>query len=354
MKLDELIRRPSAWLAAPSGAETDIIVSSRIRLARNVHEAAFPGWAGEEETARLFRRLRDAVAATATLRDGVFWEMKDVDEIDRQLLRERHLISLELAEKHGGSGVAVKPDETVSVMVNEEDHLRIQVMRPGGDLESLWMLADRLDSEIEASVPFAFSSRLGFLTACPTNVGTGMRASVMLHLPALRLLNEMDPVTKGLNKIGLAVRGLFGEGTEASGNMFQVSNQSTLGEDEAAIIQRLLQVIAELVEHERNARGRLAEGTPDLLRDHIGRSIGVLAHAFLLPSAEALDCLSGLRLGMELGLLRGIDAAAINEMVMMTQPAHLQKKSGKPLDVAERDALRASLIREKIAAVAIA
>ncbi len=354
MKIDALISRPSAWLAATTGPETEIVISSRIRLARNVRDAAFPGWAGDEETMRLFRRLRDAVRTVSKLRDGVFWEIAALEELDRRLLCERHLISAELAIKKSGSGVAVSSDETVSVMLNEEDHLRLQIMRPGLDLLSMWQVADWLDSEIEALVPFAFSSRLGFLTACPTNVGTGLRASVMLHLPALRLLNEMEPVSKGLDKIGLAVRGLFGEGTEASGNMFQISNQSTLGESEPAIIKRLLQVVEELVEHERNARRRLIEGLADNLRDHIGRAIGVLNYAYLLPSAEALDSLSGLRLGVEMGLLRGVDTVTINEMVMMTQPAHLQKLSAKSLDVAERDRLRARLIREKIAAVTIA
>lgn len=354
MTFDDLIRRPSAWLAAPAGPDPEIVISSRIRLARNVRDAAFPGWAGDDETVRIFRRLRTAVSEIAVLRDGVLWEMDGIDEIDRLLLRERHLISSELAEKSRGSGVAVSADETVAVMINEEDHLRLQIMRPGLDLMAMWKVADRLDDGIEAVVPFAFCSRLGYLTACPTNVGTGMRSSVMLHLPALRLLNEIEPVTKGLNKIGLTVRGLFGEGTEASGNMFQVSNQSTLGEDEPAVIRRLMQVIVELVEHERNARQRLIENMADNLRDHIGRAIGVLTHAHLLPSDEALDGLSGVRLGMELDMVRGVDAATINEMVMMTQPAHLQKLSGKLLDPADRDVLRSSLIRERLASIAIA
>ncbi len=354
MKIDSLIGRPSAWLAVPDGSDAGIVVSSRIRLARNVRDAAFPGWAGDDETMRLFRRLRDAVRSVSELRDGVFWEIAQLDDLDRQLLRERHLISAELEFKKNGSGVAVTQDETVSVMVNEEDHLRLQIMRPGLDLTSMWDVADRLDSEIGELIPFAVHARLGFLTACPTNVGTGLRASVMLHLPALRLLKEMDPVVKGLDKIGLAVRGMFGEGTDASGNMFQVSNQSTLGESEAEIIRRLLQVVAELVEHERNARRRLIEGGSHGLRDHIGRALGVLNYAHLLPSAEALDCLSGLRLGVEMDMLSGIHAATINEMVMMTQPAHLQKVSGKRLDAAERDQLRAQLIREKIVTVHIA
>ncbi len=354
MNFDSLISRPSAWLSASAGPDPEIVISSRIRLARNVRDAAFPGWAGEDEAMRLFRRLKDAVCAVRILGEGMFWEMKNLEDIDRQLLRERHLISVELSEKGNGSGVAVSVDETVSVMINEEDHLRLQIMRPGSGLLALWKVADKLDSEIEAAVPFAFSPRLGFLTACPTNVGTGLRASVMLHLPALRLLNEMEPVTKGLGKIGMVVRGLFGEGTEASGNMFQVSNQSTLGEDEQSVVGRLLQVVAELVDHERNARRRLLENAAVKLRDHIGRSIGVLNHAYLLPSSEALDCLSGVRLGLELGILRGADNDAVNEMVMMTQPAHLQKINGSPLDAFERDKCRARLLRDKIAAVAIA
>lgn len=351
MKVDDLMNRPSAWLAAPNGPGTEVVISSRIRLARNVRDAAFPGWAGDDETMRLFRRLRQALGSVSALRDGVFWDVSALEALERHLLRERHLISSELAARKSGSGVAVSADETVSVMVNEEDHLRLQIMRPGLDLSAMWDVADRLDSEIEALIPFAFSPRLGFLTACPTNVGTGLRASVMLHLPALRLLDEMEPVNKGLDKIGLAVRGMFGEGTEASGNMFQISNQSTLGESEREIIQRLLQVVGELIGHEQNARQRLLEGSADRLRDHIGRAIGVLTYAYLLPSAEALDALSAVRLGMEMDLVRGAPAATINEVVMMTQPAHLQKLSGQLLDAAERDRQRARMIRGKLPAI---
>ncbi len=347
MTIEQLLQQPSAWLAA--GKDAGPVVSSRIRLARNVKDVAFPGWAGAEECERLWNRVRPALEGVASLEPASVFAMGAVDELDKQILFERHLISREQAGKGRGSGLVIRRDETLSAMVNEEDHLRLQGMRAGLSLREIWAEVDRLDSEIEERVDYAFSPRLGYLTACPTNVGTGMRASVMLHLPGLVLMNEIGPVIKGMGKIGLAVRGLWGEGTEATGNMFQISNQMTLGDAEGQIVTIIEQIVHELIEHEQNARGRLLERREAVVHDHVGRALGILSHAHILSSKEALDLLSGLRLGIDLGILDSVGRRAVFELMLLTQPGHLQKIEEKSLKPKERDRFRARLVREKLA-----
>ena len=348
MKLDDLLQQPCAWLAA--GAETGTVVSSRIRLARNFRGAAFPGWAGEEECERIWQQMRPILLDLKSLAPAFAFSMGELEEFERMILFERHLISGEMAQRGRGSGLVASRDETISVMVNEEDHLRLQSMTPGLALQQIWQRMNALDDEIEARARYAFSARLGYLTACPTNVGTGLRASVMLHLPGLALMNELNPVAKGLTKIGLAVRGLWGEGTEAVGNMFQVSNQITLGDREENIVRNIEQIVLELVEHEKNARIRLLEKREIVLRDHVGRALGILSHAHLLDSKEALNLLSGLRLGIDLGILRGVDRSAVDGLLLLTQPAHLQQREGKMLKPKDRDRVRADLVRTQLAA----
>ncbi len=348
MTVDDLIRRPGAWLLTEAGVDSDIAVSARIRLARNLKEAAFPGWAGEEECARILARLRPAVESLPGLEGAWSWEMSDLDPVDREILCERHLISAELAARNRGSALVLRPDESLSVMINEEDHLRLQVMRPGADLAALWREIDALDSALGEKIPYAFSAALGYLTACPSNVGTGLRASVMVHLPALRLMNEVEPVVKGLNKIGLAVRGIGGEGTEAMGNMYQVSNQMTLGESELDLIRRLSAVVEELADHERNARARLREKFPARLKDFVGRAFGILQQAHILSSQEALDLLSAVRLGIELDLVRSLSGGDLNRLTQSILPGHLQRQARRDLAVEDRDQLRAMMVRERL------
>jgi protein arginine kinase len=239
-------------------------------------------------------------------------------------------------------------------MINEEDHLRLQAISPGMNLPAVWDRVNALDTELESRLEYAFSPQLGYLTACPSNVGTGLRASVMMHLSGLRLTNEIQAVVKGLGKLGIAVRGLLGEGTEAHGNMFQVSNQGTLGEAEDAIIEGLIEVVAELTQHEQNARARLMEGRRTYVLDQIGRAYGVLSHARVLSSQEAIDMLSALRLGLELKLIDGLSISGLNEIMLLTQPGHLQKMAGHPLGPEERDELRASTVKRELGNVAIA
>lgn len=346
MTVDDLVLSPGAWLAA--GALPAVAVSSRIRLARNLAGVAFPGWAGEDESVRIREQLWDMLRQLPALNPGFGVDMASASPVDREFLKERHLLSNELAQKGKGSGLVMRADETLSVMVNEEDHLRLQAMRPGMDLERLWAEIDALDSEIGRHVRYAFAEDLGYLTACPTNVGTGLRASVMIHLPGLRLTNEIEPIIRGLTKIGLAVRGLQGEGTEASGNMFQISNQTTLGESEPAIIDRLTRIVEELATHEQNARQRLMEQREAQVRDCVGRAYGVLCYARVLSSQEALDYLSGLRLGIELGMIAGVGVADINRLVVYTQPGHLQKVAGRAVNPDERDEVRAGMVRETV------
>ncbi len=348
MKLvDELIKQSGAWLDATG--KIGVIVSSRLRLARNLAGVSFPGWAGEEEVMRVWGQAVEVLQSRPSLPDSLVLALPDLGRVDKEVLLERHLISREMTERGAGSGLVASRDETMAVMVNEEDHLRLQAMKPGLELAALWERLNRLDTEIEQTLDYAFSPTLGYLTACPSNVGTGMRASVMLHLPGLVLMNEIAPIIKAVNKIGLAVRGLWGEGTEAAGNMFQISNQMTLGENEENLIRRLEQIVLEITEHEQNARSRLAEQKVHSLRDHVGRAYGILTHAFLLNSKETLDLLSALRLGIEMGIVTEWSESVVNDLFLRIQPGHLQKAEGKTIGAERRDLVRARHVRDRLA-----
>jgi protein arginine kinase len=279
--------------------------------------------------------------------DATFIDMSALSAVEKEILRERRLISNELAQKAAGSGLVLSEDEGIAIMVNEEDHLRLQAISPGMNLKKVCRRINAIDSAIEQHIRYAFSHRLGYLTACPTNVGTGLRASVMMHLSGLRLMNEIEPAVNGLEKMGFAVRGLLGEGTEPHGNMLQISNQSTLGQGEEAIIDHLIEVVNEIRGHEENARLRLIQGKRAFLVDYIGRAYGILRNAHILPSGEAIDLLSGLRLGVHFGMITNLKAPRINEIMLLTQPGHLQKICGRTLGPAERDEVRAQIVKKK-------
>jgi protein arginine kinase len=347
MNATEFLSQPGAWSTMSMDAGT--VVSSRIRLARNLKDAAFPGWAGEEECERLWGELEKSLTTLPSMKPALSMSMMGLESLDKQILLERHLISREQAEKGKGSGLVVREDESIAVMVNEEDHLRIQAMRPGLDLHKAWKAINQVDTEIEDKVRYAFSTKLGYLTACPTNVGTGIRASVMMHLPALVLMDEINPIIKGMGKIGLAVRGIWGEGTEATGNLFQISNQVTLGETEEKIISDLEQIVLEIVDHEKNACLRIMEKKDTLVRDHVGRAFGILTNAHILTSREALDLLSALSLGVQLGILKKVGRRVVDELLLLTQPGHLQKIEKRALKPQERDRARADLVRSRLA-----
>ena len=344
----QLVRQPGAWLChrrAPG-----VVISSRVRLARNVRDYTFPGWAGEEERGRLWARLGEALAGLDSIPDAIRLDLGALNAVDKEILTERHLISHEMAEKGAGCGLVLSADESIAVMVNEEDHLRLQAMTPGMDLAAIWRRVDAVDSELESRAEYVFSQRLGYITACPSNLGTGLRASVMMHLPGLRLMDEIEAVINGLEKIGFAVRGLLGEGTEANGNFFQISNQASLGVAEEGIVAGLARIVAEVERHELNARGRLLDGRRRLLLDQIGRALGILLHARVLSSSEAVELLSAMRLGVELGLIEGVAVGRLNELLLRTQPGHLQRLSGGAIQTEDRDELRARTVSAKLAA----
>jgi protein arginine kinase len=299
MTLDDMVRRHGSWLEA--GVDEGPVVSSRVRLARNLNEFSFPSWASEEENDAVWNHISGIFKGFAA--PFISWSMSDTPLLDKEILFERHLISQELAQQDDSCGVFVTPDECLSIMINEEDHIRIQSLQPGLNLQGAWSAADQMDDQLEEKLTYAFSPKLGYLTSCPSNVGTGMRASVMLHLPGLVLMEEMEPVINGISKIGLAVRGMWGEGTEAAGNMFQISNQITLGRSESEIISHLEQIVLELIEHENNARVRLMNEKSLVVEDHVARAFGILSNARLIASGEALNLLSTLRLGLDLGML---------------------------------------------------
>lgn len=347
MKITNLFSYPGEWLRG-EGPHRQIVISSRVRLARNLRNHPFPGWAKKAERMQILEEIKPRVEELPEMQDAFSEYLQDLSALDKQVLVEKHLISREQAAKGAGSAVVMNRKQTLSIMINEEDHLRMQALRSGLQLKNVFKMIDKVDSELETKVDFAFHPKLGYLTACPTNVGTAMRASAMVHLPALVLGEQINQVIQAVNKIGLAVRGLYGEGTEAMGNLFQVSNQTTLGEKEDEIIGRLNKVIEQIIEHEQNARQSLLEKKLDTLLDQIGRAYGVLNHAYSMASKEALNLLSFMKLGVDLGFFPEDCRSPIDELFMETQPAHLQKNSQQKLSAEERDSLRAEIIRAKL------
>jgi protein arginine kinase len=339
---------PPAETAQRAGPHDRIVLSSRVRLARNLRGLAFPGWAKKAERVKALETIRPAVESLSQLTNAFSETMDNIQVLDKTILVERHLISREHASKTAGSGLVLNREESLCVMINEEDHLRMQALRPGLQIRQAWMAIDQVDSDLEKKLDYAFSPELGYLTACPTNLGTGIRASAMLHLPGLVLKEEINPIISAVNKLGLAVRGLYGEGTEALGNVFQVSNQMTLGEAEPDIVDRLNKVLLQIIEHEQNARATLLETKPKLVLNQIGRAYGNLANAHIISSKETMNLLSLMRLGVDLEMFPGVDRALVDELFIVTQPAHLQKQFTEKLAAEERDLLRADMLRERL------
>jgi|ERR1041384_4301423 protein arginine kinase len=347
MKIDELLKSPTEWVKA-DGPQSKIVLSSRVRLARNLRNFPFPGWAKKADRQKALEAIQPVVDKLPEMDERFSDSMDNMVAIDKQVLVERHLISREHAAKNVGSGVVINERETISVMINEEDHLRMQAIKSGLQLKNVYKIIDKVDTELEEDLDFAFSPRLGYLTACPTNVGTGMRGSAMVHLPAMVLSDQINQVVQAVNKLGLAVRGLYGEGTEALGNVFQVSNQTTLGEKEADVIERLNKVMLQIIEHEENARITLLEKKPRIVYDQVGRAYGILTNAHTVTSKEALNLLSQLRMGIDLELLPAATRGVVDELFIISQPAHIQKAAERKLTAEERDIYRADLIRERL------
>jgi protein arginine kinase len=326
-------------------------MSSRVRLARNIKGQSFPGWAKKAERTKALEVIRPAVESLPQMADAFSESMDNLSGLDKKILVERHLISREHEAKGVGSGLVLNRAETLCVMINEEDHLRMQALRPGLQLRSAWLAIDEVDTALETRLEYVFSEELGYLTACPTNLGTGIRVSAMLHLPALVLAEQINQIIQAVNKLGLAVRGLYGEGTEALGNVFQVSNQMTLGESETEIVERLNKVLMQLIEHEENARASLLEKKPKMVFNHIGRAYGILANAHSVSSKETMNLLSLMRLGVDLGMFPSVNRSIVDELFILTQPAHLQKQFSEKLSAEERDLHRADMVRERLRSV---
>jgi protein arginine kinase len=347
MNLDSLTHTSGEWLRG-SGPESDIVISTRIRLARNLAAFPFTNRASGYQKAEIEALLRDRISKLELDPKLDYVNVPGLSSLDRQFLVERQLISRELATADGPRGVALVPQETVSVMINEEDHLRLQVMRSGFVLDETWQQIDKVDDLIEQRVSYAFSEEFGYLTACPTNVGTGMRASVMLHLPALEHTKQIEKVFRALQKINLAVRGLYGEGSRASGHFYQISNQVTLGKPETTILSDIQSVIPQIITYERQARDSWRRDNRQGLQDKVSRAYGTLCSATMMTSEETMELLSYVRLGINLGLVDALTIRTVNELFIHTQPAHLQKLMGSNLDGEERNAARARYLRQRL------
>ncbi len=352
-EIDRFIDQPVNWLRA-TGPESDVVISSRLRMARNLASYPFLSRLTGEQRIAIIQEVGEAVKRSNFLKNAYFISSTELSELDRKFLLERHLVSRELFLEEGRSAVAITPDEMVSLMMIEEDHLRLQVFQSGLNLVETWRIADEIDNELEKDLDYAFDGTLGYLTACPTNVGTGIRASCMLHLPSLVLTKQVHKVLQALSKLNLAVRGLYGEGTQASGNFFQFSNQITLGQPEEEIISNLEGVIRQVITHEREAREYLKKKRKSKMEDQIWRALATLKSARMMSSSEAIQLLSLVQVGIDVGVLEGqVTHTDLNQLFLLIQPAHLQKMNGKELSATERDARRASRIREYFAKVVL-
>ncbi|MFA5095741.1 MAG: protein arginine kinase [Candidatus Omnitrophota bacterium] len=347
MELNDLLHHTSEWLKG-TGPNSDIVISSRIRLARNIDKERFPHWADKAQGALTLKLIKEGISKVDHLKQATIFDLGNIDSVDKQFLVERHLMSLEHAQKTENKALAVDDEEIVSIMINEEDHIRMQVMQSGFNLYEAWDIVNVIDDGLARQLDLAFLPNWGYLTACPTNVGTGMRGSVMLHLPALVMSRSIDRVMAAIAKLSFTTRGLYGEGTQAMGNFFQISNQISLGPSENEIIESINGLIRQIIEQERQARETLIARNSPLLDDRVNRSLGILKNARIITSQETIELLSMVRLGSDLGIIKDIDRRVMNELFIITQPAHLQKLEGKKLSSEERDLKRAELIREKL------
>ena len=344
MKMNELTNQVSDWLKG-SGPDADIIISTRLRLARNIRGFVFLSYALAKQRIEIESFVHEKLKKVPFHDKLIYIQMKDLSLIDRQFLVERHLISQDHAKASSYRAVAVERKETLSIMVNEEDHLRLQVILAGFQLADGWKEINKIDTQMEKYIPYAFSPQFGYLTACPTNVGTALRISVMLHLPALAIARQIDKVLNALSRIKFAVRGFYGEGTQALGDFYQISNQVTLGKSEQEIINEMQNVIPEIIKFERNWREKLLDDNNKKLKDSIMRAYGILRHAETITSEETMKHLSLIRLGINMNVIKDTTLKKINELFIYTQPAHLQKISKRELAPSLRDIARAKYIK---------
>ena len=343
---EELIKKPGKWMSSV-GPDSNIVISSRIRLARNIAGYCFPQLLKIAEYAKLLNSVKKAVERSKILKSPQFIDLNSVQELDRIVLMERHLISYDHVVNERKKSVIFSRDESLSIMVNEEDHLRIQGIMPGVQLSECWKKIDKLDTELEKELTYAFSTEAGYLTACPTNTGTGLRASMMLHLPALVINKDITKILQRIAQLGLVVRGFYGEGVEIKTAFFQISNQISLSKTEEEIIQNIERITRQVSENELKARETLFKSNRARIEDNIWRADGILKSARSISFEEAITLLSSLRLGAETGIIK-MNIKTVNELLIITQPGHIQKLFNKPMNEEERDIRRAELIRNKL------
>lgn len=336
----------TGWMV-PHGEHSDIVMSTRIRLARNLQGVRFPIAFSDEQAEEVGQLVSQALLSMDET-GYAYTRMNELTELDRQALVEKHLISPQLAKAEQYGGVLLSEDETVSIMINEEDHVRIQCIYPGLQLENAYHQANETDSDLEEKLPYAFDEEFGYLTSCPSNTGTGMRASVMLHLPALTLTRQINRIIPAVSRLGMVVRGSYGEGSEAPGNVYQVSNQLTLGKSEKEILAELANIVSRIIAHERKSRELLMERSRIAIENRVFRALGTISYARLLSSTEAARCLSDVRLGIDIGLIKDVDMSILNELMIFMQSGFLQKYEGKELTSEELDSSRAKLFRERL------
>jgi protein arginine kinase len=346
--IEEMSGAASPWLDA-SGRHSDSVVSSRVRLARNFKGIPYTHRAKPEDLALSLEIALRVAGRSPTLATAAVMIMSDLDDLDRQFLVERHLISQEHAEKSATRALVVGEAEMVGVMINEEDHLRLQAIQSGFQVMEAWRLLERLDGEFDREVEYAFSCDWGYLSACPTNTGTGLRASMLVHLPALVLTGQVNKVLNGIGQMGLAVRGLYGEGSEVMGNLFQVSNRTSLGISEVDIVQSIEKVVGQVLDYEAQARQILLRDARSQIEDKVWRAYGILKHCRKVTSQEVMSLGSAVRLGKALGIIDSISLSGLNALLLASQPAHLQKRYGREMDPAERDIVRAEMVRRILA-----
>jgi len=335
------------WIQG-NGPHNDIILSSRVRLARNLANTPFTTVMDENMARDIINQVRNAARREETVQQFNEYVMGEMQPIDRQVLVEKHLISPGLAKNTASGAAIISSNQEVSIMINEEDHIRIQAIMPGLQIKKAWEMASEIDDLLERSLDYAYDEKLGYLTSCPTNVGTGMRASVMVHLPGLNLTGNINQILQAVTQIGLTIRGLYGEGTEMLGNIFQVSNQITLGRAEEEIVDNLTAVTMQIIEKEKEARNILLVHNRIQIEDKIWRSLGIMRNARMMSSQECLKLLSDLRLGVDLGIISSIPVSLLNEIMVETQAAGIQKRAERELAPVERDILRAEIVREKL------
>jgi len=347
MQMNELLSNKSEWLKG-NGPDSNIAISTRVRVARNLEGHLFFNRANAEQREKTLLKLQDALARNRFLKGAMSLRMKDVSELDRLFLVERHLMSREHMQDVPHKGLVVGDKEIVSVMLNEEDHIRLQVLQSGFNVMEAWRIVEDIDAELSKKVKFDYSSKFGYLTSCPTNTGTGMRASVMLHLSALVMSGQVDKVFDGISRLGFTMRGFYGEGTEFLGDFFQISNQVALGHSEMEVLDNLERVINKIVAREKEIRQDFLNERKSELMDRISRAYGTLKSARIITSSETIKLLSAVRLGVDLGFVEDMDIPGVNEILLLTQPAHLQKSYNMELGPHDRDVKRADLIREKL------